>query len=89
MRQHVYSLYVRLSCGSGKIPWDGHHDGRAVNPMLCIRATCQVALCATAVSALDRLKVLMKLKFFLNRCTRPAESDDTRGCMYTITTQTS
>jgi len=27
-------------------------------------------------------------KFFLNRCTgqSPAESDDTRGCIYTITT---
>jgi len=27
-------------------------------------------------------------KFFRNRCTRqsPAESDDTRGCIYTITT---
>ena len=30
-------------------------------------------------------------KNVLNRCTResPAESDDTRGCIYTITTQTS
>ena len=30
-------------------------------------------------------------EFFLNRYTRqsPAESDDTRGCIYTITTQTS
>jgi len=29
--------------------------------------------------------------FFLNRCTgqSPAESDDTRGCIYTITTYTS
>jgi len=29
-----------------------------------------------------------ELQFFLNRCTgqSPAESDDTRGCMYTITT---
>jgi hypothetical protein len=33
--------------------------------MLCIRATCQVALRAAAVSALDRLKVLMKLSSFL------------------------
>ena len=29
-----------------------------------------------------------ELQFFLNRCTRqsPADSDDTRGCIYTITT---
>ena len=28
------------------------------------------------------------IKFFLNRCTRqsPADSDDTRGCIYTIMT---
>jgi len=56
MRQDVYSLYVRLSCGSGKILWDGHHDNRDVNSMHCIRATCQVALRAAAVSTLDRLK---------------------------------
>ena len=62
MRQHVYSPYVRLSWGSGKIPCDGHHDNRDVKSMHCIRATCQVALRAAAVSALDRLKVLMKLK---------------------------
>jgi len=32
-------------------------------------------------------KILVYL-FFLKRCTRqsPAESDDTRGCIYTITT---
>jgi len=30
-------------------------------------------------------------EFFLNQCTRqsPAESDDTRDCIYTITTYTS
>jgi hypothetical protein len=30
----------------------------------------------------------LRRKFFLNRCTRqsPVESDDTRGCIYTITT---
>jgi hypothetical protein len=28
------------------------------------------------------------IKFFLNRCTTqsPADSDDTRGCIYTVTT---
>ena len=33
----------------------------------------------------------LRKKFFLNRCTRqsPADSDDTRGCIYTTTTQTS
>jgi len=32
--------------------------------------------------------VIVYIQFFLNRCTRqsPAESDDTRGCIYTITT---
>jgi len=34
-RQNVYSLHVRLSCGSGNIPWDSHHDNRDVNPMHC------------------------------------------------------
>jgi len=31
---------------------------------------------------------LSNLEFFLNRCTRqsPADSDDSRGCIYTITT---
>jgi len=31
------------------------------------------------------------MHYILNRCTRqsPAESDDTRGCIYTITTWTS
>jgi len=35
--------------------------------------------------------VKKELQFFLNRCTEqsPAESDDTRGCTYKITTQTS
>jgi hypothetical protein len=62
MLQHVYSLYVSLSCGSEKIPWDGHNDNRDVKPMHYIRATCQVALRAATVCALDRLKVLMKVK---------------------------
>jgi hypothetical protein len=32
--------------------------------------------------------VIVYMQFFLNRCTgqSPAESDDTRGCMYIITT---
>ena len=41
MRQHVSSLYVRLSCGNGMIPWDGHYDNRDVKPMHCIRSTCR------------------------------------------------
>jgi len=36
---------------------------------------------------ISRLRVKKEL-FFLNRCTgqSPADSDDTRGCIYTITT---
>jgi len=34
------------------------------------------------------VRPVKKELFFLNRCTRqsPAESDDTRGCIYTVTT---
>ena len=45
----------------------------------------------SSLSAGDSPVHWLRKQFFLNRCTRqsPAESDDTRGCMYTITTWTS
>ena len=42
----------------------------------------------SSLSAGDCLVHRLRKNFFLNRCTRqsPAESDDTRDCIYTITT---
>ena len=42
----------------------------------------------SSLSAGDCLVHRLRKKFFLNRCTRqsPAESDDTRGCIYTYNT---
>ena len=42
----------------------------------------------SSLSAGDCLVHRLRKKFFLNRCTgqSPAESDNTRGCIYTITT---
>ena len=42
----------------------------------------------SSLSAGDCLVHRLGKNLFLNRCTRqsPAESDDTRGCIYTITT---
>jgi len=39
-------------------------------------------------SCLFTYNTFIKILFFLNRCTRqsPAGSDDSRGCIYTITT---
>jgi hypothetical protein len=45
----------------------------------------------SSLSAGDCLVHWLRKKFLLNRCTRqsPAETDDTRGCTYTITSWTS
>ena len=42
----------------------------------------------TVCRRLSCVPVKKEVEFFLNRCTRqsPAESDDTRGCIYTVTT---
>jgi len=46
---------------------------------------------ASGIVTLCRWLTCAPVKFFLNRCTgqSPAQSDDTRGCMYTVTTWTS
>jgi len=51
----------------------------------CIHAASGIV---TLCRRLSYAPVKKELYFFLNRCTgqSPAEGDDTRGCMYTITT---
>ena len=50
-----------------------------------------IQLLVSSLSAGDCLVHRLRKKFFLNWCTgpSPAEIDDTRGCIYTITTWTS
>ena len=54
----------------------------------CIYAASGIVTVYRWLSCAPVKKELLSLQFFLNRCTgqSPADSDDTRGCIYTITT---
>jgi hypothetical protein len=78
----TYNTFIKLLCMFLALPCSSS-GGLRRN---CIYAASGIV---TVCRWLSCAPVKKELLFFRNRCTRPAESDDTRDCICTVTTWTS